>query len=382
MSDKDNFLTYLEWRGDLSFDKSPFNCVDALIFSQLIYLNFDNLLEQPFSSQISLYSLNRNFINAGNYSERCMMGAMINDGIPGLMDQCANSQRFGKVQVCGYVSILDRSTEIQFAAATFILPDKKHTRVIAYRGTDDSFLGWKEDFNLSYMDVIPSQKQALIYYKKARKALKGRFILAGHSKGGSDAIYSALNCTPSERNKITSIYNFDGPGFKQEVIDSKTFSLIKNRIFSFYPQFSIVGMIFKHDRRFEIIHSNGKSFMQHDPFSWAVTGNKFVNDIDFTDDSKFFAKSFNEWVTRLNSDEKKKFVDNLFDLCWASGKEKIADFEKEKIASTAKIFSAFSKLPSEDKKALKENMMVFFKVFMENMPLFSIFNPKNLKLRS
>ena len=380
MSDKDNFLKYLEWRGDLSFDKSPFNCVDALIFSQLIYLNFDNLLEQPFSSQISLYNLNRNFINAGNYSERCMMGAMINEGIPGLMDQCANSKRFGKVMVCGYVSLFDRATEIQFAAATFILPDK--TRVIAFRGTDDSFLGWKEDFNLSYLDVIPSQKEALIYYKKARKALKGKFILAGHSKGGSDAIYACLNSTAFEKRKITAIYNFDGPGFRQNVIDSKGFAEIRDRIYSFYPQFSVVGMIFNHDRRFEIIHSNGKSFMQHDPFSWAVSGNKFVNDIDFTDDSKYFSKAFNEWVLRLPSDEKKKFVDNLFNLCWASGKQKIAEFEKEKISSTAKILSAFSKLPSEDKKALKENMGVLFKVFMENIPLFNVFNPKNLKLRS
>ena len=259
MSDKENFLNYLEWRGDLSFDKSPFNCVDALILSQLVYLNFDNLLEQPFSSKLSLYTLNRNFINADNYSERCMMGAMINDGIPGLMDQCANSTRFGNVQVCGYVSVFDRLSETQFAAATFILPNKAHTRVIAFRGTDDSFLGWKEDFNLSYMDVIPSEEEALMYYQRARKELKGRFILAGHSKGGRDAIYSALNSLPFERKKIQAIYNFDGPGFKQEIIDSKEFSLIKNRIYSFYPQFSIVGMMFNHDRRFEIIHSQGKS---------------------------------------------------------------------------------------------------------------------------
>lgn len=382
MSEEQNFLDYIEWRGDLSFDKSPFNCVDALIFSQLIYLNFDNLLEKPFSSKLSLYSLNRNFINADNYSERCCMGAMINQGMPGLMDACANSNRFKDVMVCGYYSVFDTKSETQFAAATFILPDKKNTRVIAFRGTDDSFLGWKEDFNLAYLDVIPSEEEALIYFHNAKKSLGGKFILAGHSKGGLCAIYTAMNSSKLFQKKILSIYNFDGPGFKKEVLESFAFNSIKDKINSFYPQFSVVGMLFNHDRKFEIIHSFGKSFMQHDPFTWNVSGNKFSNSIDFTEESKYFAKSFNEWVTRLTDEEKRSFVNNLFSTFWASGKNKIAEFENDKLSSTAKIISYYAKLSTKDKKSITDNLKELFKVFKENIPMISIFNPSNLKLRT
>lgn len=38
-----NLINYLKWRGDLSFDISPLNEVDALIFSELVYLDFRDI---------------------------------------------------------------------------------------------------------------------------------------------------------------------------------------------------------------------------------------------------------------------------------------------------------------------------------------------------
>ena len=346
MSDKDNFLKYLEWRGDLSFDKSPFNCVDALIFSQLIYLNYDNLLEQPFSSQISLYNLNRNFINAGNYSERCMMGAMINEGIPGLMDQCANSKRFGKVMVCGYVSLFDRATEIQFAAATFILPDK--TSVIAFRGTDDTLIGWKEDFNLAFMSEVPAQKDAVLYLERAALNFrKSDIISGGHSKGGNLAIYSAAHVNEKIKRRIQTVYNFDGPGFSQAVLDSDDFFSIKTKISSFYPQFSIVGMLFHHYDFYKSVLSDEKLLMQHNPFSWFVKGKTFETKEELDSGSGIFFRSFNAWFEKLSSYQREQFVETLFSLLEATNAQTNSELLGNVLKNAPKILKAFAKLDSE-----------------------------------
>ena len=35
-----NVLDYIRWRGDLSFAQDPLNAVDAVIFSNLVYIRY------------------------------------------------------------------------------------------------------------------------------------------------------------------------------------------------------------------------------------------------------------------------------------------------------------------------------------------------------
>lgn len=378
MGSRDNFIDYLEWRGDLSFDESPFNCVDALIFSQLIYLNYDRILQDPFTNSYTIAQVNYGFRNSSDYKQRCQVGALINGGTPELLNRCSQSRRYSNVKLCGYVNIFDRQREVQFAAATYLLDDKKHSKIITYRGTDDSFLGWKEDFNMSFLDVIPSEEEALKYFQNAAKAFRGKLILAGHSKGGTDAMYAGIFCDKKLQKRIKTIYNFDGPGFSREVLESYAFYKIKDRINSYYPSFSVIGQMFNHDRRYEVIHSNGKNFMQHDPFTWSVSGAKFENDIDFTKESLYFAKTVNDWIQKLTRDEKKHFVDSLFGIFFSSGEETNLGYENNKIKSTAKMISNYKNLDSETRSQISKAITALLSVCKENFPMLNIFNTNKL----
>lgn len=372
MEEYGNFIDYLNWRGDLSFDKSPFNCVDALILSQLVYLDFDQIISRRFDNRKTIAQINHDFKIIKNYKERCILGAMINCETPDLLQKCADSERFRNVLAAGYKCVADINKEEQFAAVTFILNNKKRTRIVTYRGTDDTFLGWKEDFNMSYLDTIPSQKDALSYFNHVAKTVKGKFILAGHSKGGNDALYTAVNCLPCLKRRIISIYNFDGPGFTKEFFASNEFSSIKNKVYSYFPYFDIVGMLFEHDRNFKIIRSSGKTFMQHDPFSWNVIGDRFVSEMDFSEDSKCYAQGFNEWVQKNSLEEKKNFIDDVFNLLYESGATCNKDIENNKLGISKNLLSAYRKLDSEKKKNIKSNLNMIIHLCTENIPFVNL----------
>lgn len=373
MEEYGNFIDYLNWRGDLSFDKSPFNCVDALILSQLVYLNFDQIISEDFKHQKNLYQINQDFKNITNYKERCILGAMINCETPDLLQKCADSKRYSSVLSCGYRAIMDNDKEEQFAALTFILNNSKKNIVVVFRGTDDTFLGWKEDFNLSYLDVIPSEIDSLKYFEHVNKAFNKKMIIAGHSKGGSNAIYTATNCSRKLQKKILSIYNFDGPGFTSEFINSKEFCFIKEKLYSYYPKFSVVGMMFEHDRKFQIVRSSGKTFMQHDPFSWNVIGDSFVSEIDFAEESKGFSIAFNQWAKKLSSSEKEYFVDTMFDIIESSGVTCNKDLENNKLSASKNMVSKFAKLDSKTRKELLRIITYLLKLCKDNVPILSMF---------
>ena len=42
-----NLMDYLDWRGDLTLEISPFNEVDALILAELSFVDFDGIVPPP-----------------------------------------------------------------------------------------------------------------------------------------------------------------------------------------------------------------------------------------------------------------------------------------------------------------------------------------------
>ncbi|MBQ4347238.1 MAG: DUF2974 domain-containing protein, partial [Firmicutes bacterium] len=89
---------------------------------------------------------------------------------------------------------------------------------MVFRGTDHSLVGWKENFNMSYEDVVPSQRDAMYYLDKMAQEYKGNIRLGGHSKGGNLAIYAAAHCRVKVRERIFAIYNNDGPGINEHEV--------------------------------------------------------------------------------------------------------------------------------------------------------------------
>lgn len=373
-----NCFDYLKWRGDLTFEVSPLNCIDVLIFSQLGYLNFDGLLTDSFRFQETLYTLNQKFISSANYDERKNMGVLINRDIPLLFDIVSKSNRFALVKVCGYVSVLDFENEIQFSATTFCYAQKKYITI--FRGTDDSIVGFKEDFKLAYLDVIPSQTLALNYFKQAEKELKGDFIIAGHSKGANQAMFVAVNVDKKTQNKISAVYNLDGPGFSEEFYQRESFKNIQDRLYSFYPYFSVVGMIFNHPVNYQIVKSSENAIMQHDPISWQLVGTSFVTEEDFSKESKFFYVSINEWTKNLSLSDKQKFVTTLFEIIESSGAKFNSDIDENKLESYTKMVVSFAKLDSSTRSQIFKFISNLVDIARANLPMINIF--KNVHTKS
>lgn len=334
-------LDYVNWRGDLTFEQSPFNEIDALVLCQMSYINFSGFVNNSFDYKVTYRELYQRYQDDSNFQKQADLGLIINSKTLDLFKLVGQSDRFGSIKPCGYVQDYSQAKQEQFSAITNVLSDG--TVFVAYRGTDDSIVGLKEDFNLALMDEIPAQRDSLAYLKNAIAALRSsfKFRVGGHSKGGNCAIYACAYLDPEEKTALYKIYNNDGPGFTQERLNSENFKSIRSLIESYYPKFSIVGMLFESDSEYQVIDNDAVLIFQHDLFSWHILGKHFVTVPTFKSGSEFFGETFNDWYSSLDLDKKKKFIDTMFMVLEASGaktyQEFVEHFAKNSIASLASL---------------------------------------------
>lgn len=364
-----NLFDYLDWRGDVSFEADPLNKIDILLLSHLTYIIFDDLVSSDFMTPVTFAQFAKNFKLSPDFEKRINIGYLINKRTTELFFKCAKSERFKKVQMVGYRNIFNEENSEQFAAITYLLGEKT---VVSFRGTDDSIAGWKEDFDISYLSSIPSQKDALDYFSDVAKNYRGKIIITGHSKGGNLAINTAVKCGGKLQNRIEAVYNFDGPGFSKDFFESSEYLNVEEKINSFYPEFSIVGMVFNHPQKYNIIKSSGFAAWQHDAVTWQVLGKEFVGSSSFTEQSKFFNKAFNQWIDKLSLSQRQKFVNALFELIEASGAKTNTELEENAIPASAKMISAFANMDKESKHEIKEILGVFREVIHSDFPLFKL----------
>ena len=369
-----NIIDYILMRGDLSFEKNPFNSVDALILSQISYNNIDGLVSEDVTEKLTLAELAEKFTSQKDYEARCNMGAMINPLTPKLLEVAAKSERFGNVNVSGFINKIDEEKIEQFCAVTYEI--QKDRYVIALRGTDDTIVGWYEDFNLGCLDVIPAQADTAEYVRRAMSVLKGSFIITGHSKGGNLSVKGGMSVEKKNIKRLEAVYNFDGPGFFAPVYQRPEFLQIKDKVKAFFPEFCVVGMMFEHTSPFTIVSCSEEGILQHDPFSWKILGSEFVTSQELAEDSRFFYASFNDWAARLSVDERKKFIDTFFDVMYASGVKTNYEIEQNKLICGGKMISRLSELDEEERKAVQNAIKNMIKVAKNNIPMFSVFDLK------
>lgn len=362
-----NILDYISWRGDLSFSAAPFNEIDSLILCQISYLNFDRLLKtRDFKDRRSLSQLAYEFNSSPDFAARCETGVLINRLTVQLLFDAASSVRFGGIEAAGYVSVIDKKKEEQFSALTYLLPDK--TAFVSFRGTDDSIIGWKEDFNLAVMEEVPSQTDAKNYLEEAAKSIARPFRIGGHSKGGNLAIYAAANSCEQTKLRIIEIFNNDGPGFPESKIEASCFHEIIPLIHSFYPQFSIIGMLFNYAGQYSVVKSSKKGLMQHDPFSWNLKGNSFELIDGFDKASSFFHNTFNTWINSLEKSQRELFVETLFRIIKATDAETNSEIEKNILHNSVKIIAAIYRLDPELRSTFCSLLAMLFKTAHKNLP--------------
>ena len=301
-----NILGYAKHNKDKDFIDLPFNDVDALILAELAYVNFD--------------------LAVGNYDFVPFKDVVIKDAKDfyyGSVDYALNeklfdilktSKRYQDVKVGFCRSSIDEKKAKQFFALTFLLPNR--IAYVAFRGTDVSILGWKEDLMIAYKDGIPGQEDAVKYIKDISKLFTGKFYIGGHSKGGNLALYSALHMGPRLENRLIKVYSFDGPGFRKDIKLLESFERIKDKVVKYLTSNDMVGVIYNGVPNPKVIFSTGILLGGHGPFRWQI--NSFTNDFIYTSDRILFShlneKALMEWLREMSDEDKKMAVDVLLDV--------------------------------------------------------------------
>ena len=251
---------YIQWRGDLPFSQDPPNAVDALIFSGLAYVKFV-AEEEPVTLQeaaMAFFALEDHALRSRVQKDQDLLLA------------AAESKRFGQAKICMYRDILLPERETQFAAMTFLLDDG--SMALAFRGTDNTLVGWKEDLNMSFQQTIPAQRLAQSYVRDAALEYPRPMHLCGHSKGGNLAVFAAARSSPMIQEHIVSVYNNDGPGFTEYLMGDPGYLAIVPKIRTFVPQSSVIGMLLGHEEPYTVIQSKSIGLLQHDLYTWDVMG--------------------------------------------------------------------------------------------------------------
>lgn len=323
---------YLDQVAYDSIYDTPFNELDMLMLTELTYLPFDQIV----SDQMSPDCTCRLFEAAEKVPQDLSM--LVTKNRLKLLEKAASSTRFKNIKLMGYVNDIDPDVQKQFAAMVFkIKPD---SYVLTFRGTDDSIIGWKEDFHMTYMDQVPAQKTAVNYLRKAMDALPGQFILTGHSKGGNLASYAASQIEPEYQERIQSIYSYDAPGLNHSVITSQGYQTISDKIKRYIPQGSIVGMMLETPKQAQIVKSTAfGGLAQHDTFTWQISDQTFVLLNNLNPDSLQVDKTLKNWVDSVSDEELKDFFDLFFGLILDAGISSINDLTK--LENFNKILTVF-----------------------------------------
>lgn len=351
-----NIMDYLDWRGDLSFDVDPLNEVDSLILSTLSYIEYDGLV--PFEtkgSRVMLSEIAQQAYDAIDFSSpRCKDPFF--EHIPELLLKAASSLRFGSVSLSYYINRLNVDDTEQFSAIVFSLNEKLH--YIAFRGTDDNLIGWKEDFMMSFLDEVQAQRDAVEYTRFVLQYLEGDIYLGGHSKGGNLAVYVAVKVEEA-RKRIIAVYNNDGPGFQEKFLDSEGYRRMVPVIHTIIPKSSVVGMLMEHLEDYVVVNSNQKGIMQHNAMSWEVLGNHFVYMPGVEKSSIFLNQALRQWLGEITVEERAAFVEELFFIINAAGLNTISSISAEKRLAVNAMIRAYKSMSPETKQFMKKLIYKF-----------------------
>ena len=323
-----DIFDYLNWRGDLSFAVDPLNEVDNLIFSELCYLDLDNLVPaDPAATPVRLeHVLDRYFER--NPIESTSMGFILPHDILKLADRVRRTPRFRDVCVTGYANHIDQRIEVQFSATTYLLGDG--SAYVAFRGTDDTLIGWKEDSNMAFTPTIPAQAEAARYLNAVLRAIPRPLHPGGHSKGGNLAVYAAMHVDPADRVRILDVYSNDGPGFHRQMLASEAYRAMQGKIRCIVPESSIVGILLDHEEPYRVVKSKAKGLFQHDGFSWELTGRHFDTLKTLSGESRMVDRTLKVWLAGMDNTAREKVVDSLYALLSANHAQTLTELAADR----------------------------------------------------
>lgn len=354
-------LDYLDWRGDITFEHADFNEVDSLILAWLSYVALDGIVPEECSEEdsITVEDAWKQFAKTHNVDKILRETVSFTKSSILMLQKLAESPRFKELRLTGFVNRIDYKRETQFCAMTVLM--QKNRYAVVFRGTDEHLISWKEDFNMSFLPVIPAQNMALSYLEGVIDRIRGKLYVCGHSKGGNLAVYAGVRASYRARRKILDIYNHDGPGFYDINGLGDAFEEMLPKIHSFVPETAVVGMLLEKVGEHKVVKSNNRGLLQHDAMSWEVLGARFVTVEHISDTSRMVNEIIKNWLKDTSNEERAAFVDTLYKVLDASQARNLEDLNAEKGRIANVVLKEISGLSKETKTMLGKTLSALFK---------------------
>ena len=348
MNDIQDLISYIEKYGSLSFKEKEFNEIDGVIFSQLAYIDYKNIVKD---SKIFLYDVAIKYYSIYSNDEiEALIG--ISEKAVRLLSECAKSRRFGWCELCNYVNNVNGAIDKQFSGICFVLNDE--STVVAFRGTDVTITGVKESAMLSYMFPVPAQIEALHYFQETAMQIPHKHLyIVGHSKGGNLAVFAGVNCSNSLKKTLTGIYEYDAPGFPNWFFERQDYREIADICYLYTPQTSIIGRMLNHNIKPIIVHSTNSGLKQHQVSSWTINNDHFVREERYDYSSDIIAEYINTLIDYVGDDDLELFFDTISYVVINMGIEDFYDIRKLDIRRATGLIDSLSTLDDEHKERFK-----------------------------
>ena len=346
-----NMLDYIKEFGHVSFEERAFSEIDALVLTELEYLPLEKVVPSDENGE--------NFVTVKEIAEYMQEHKqelfdenpmMITEERHEVSQVIADAPRFQSLKFFGVVSEWDKDTTKQFAAVTVEV--EPSVRLVVFRGTDETLIGWKEDFLMTYSPLVAAQTDAKEYLAKQASLWDGDLMISGHSKGGNLAIYAAATQEEDVQLRIVDIFCFDSPGLYRSVLETKGYQNIVPLAMRYIPQDSLVGLMLESEVPYVIVKSNATGAMQHSAMTWEIEDGQFIKMEKLTKNSQLNDQTFKKWTESVSDEELELFWNVFFELLFNAGIDTVNDLYGQFMHYVQEFLKAAGEMDEEKRELL------------------------------
>ena len=346
-----NMLDYIKEFGHVSFEERAFSEIDALVLTELEYLPLEKVVPSDENGE--------NFVTVKEIAEYMKEHKkQLFDENPMMMTPerhevsqiIADAPRFQSMKFFGVVSEWDKDTTKQFAAITVEV--EPAVRLVIFRGTDDTLIGWKEDFLMTYSPLVAAQTDAKEYLAKQASLWDGDLMVSGHSKGGNLALYAAATQEEDVQLRIVDIFCFDSPGLYRSVLETKGYQNIIPLAMRYIPQDALVGLMLESEVPYIIVKSDAVGAMQHSAMTWGIEDGQFIKVDKLTKNSLLNDQTFKKWTESVSDEELELFWNVFFELLFTVGIETVNDVYGQFMHYVQEFLKAAGEMDEEKRELL------------------------------
>ena len=359
-----NLIAYVQQYEAQTFQEKSVTDIDILVLTEIAYLPFDEIVSSSFEEKaaISLNQLGKEF-EIIKEKEHENNPFMITKERIQLLDVVSKSQRYKDIKVFGFMNDIDDELTKQFAAVCYQWEEE--SRWIIFRGTDESLTGWKEDFMMTYSDLIPAQTDAIEYLRKQAELFAGSLNISGHSKGGNLSLYASAMQEEDIQHRIKQIYCWDAPGVHRSILNTEGYQRVVSKAKRYIPQDSIVGLMLESQVPYHIIESQGSGISQHSALMWNIEDDHFVELTELTKKSQLTDQTFKQWTEVVSDEDLKLFFDTFFELFFEMGVETVNDVYYNFRLYMQKFFEKAYQMDTEKREILLRVGRLLFQIRYE-----------------